>query len=107
MRLKQFLIPAFLLKGPVKNILVKNLFPNLLETNQNLLNLGVDKDNKSDSIQYVPILSTLKVLLEHEDVLESVLDQGNDNEGNGKLRTFKDGTAKRMNELFSLDKNSL
>ena len=76
MRLKQLLIPAFLLKGPVKNILVKNLFPNLLETNQNLLNLGVDKDNKSDSIQYVPILSTLKVLLEHEDVLESVLDQG-------------------------------
>ena len=107
MRLKQFLIPAFLLKEPVKNILVKNLFPNLLETNQNLLNLGVDKDNKSDSIQYVPILSTLKVLLEHEDVLESVLDQGKDNGGNGKLRTFKDGTANRRNELFPLDKNSL
>ena len=26
-------------------------------------NLDVDKDNKSDSIQYVPILSTLKVFM--------------------------------------------
>ena len=30
--------------------------------------LGVNKDSKSDSIQYVSILSTLKVLLEHEDI---------------------------------------
>ena len=68
-------------------------------------NLGVDKGNKSDSIQHVPILSTPKVLLEHEDVLGSVLDQGNDNEGDARLRTFKDGTAYRRNELFSVDKN--
>ena len=40
MRLKQFLIPAVLLtRGPVKNVQVKNVFPNLLETNQSLLNL--------------------------------------------------------------------
>ena len=52
------------------------------------------------------ILPTLKVLLEHEHVLGSVLDQGNDKEGNGRLRTFKDGTTYRRNELFSLDKNS-
>ena len=45
------------------------------------------------------------MLLEHENVLGSVLDQGNDN---GRLRTFKDGTAyRRGNEVFSLDKNSL
>ena len=69
-------------------------------------NLGVDKDNKSDSIQYMPILSTLKVLLKHEDILGSVLDQENDKEGNGRLRTYKDGTACRSNEFFSLDKNS-
>ena len=36
---KQFLIPAVLFRGPVKNLQVKNLFPNLLETNQNLLSL--------------------------------------------------------------------
>ena len=53
----------------------------------------------------MPILSNQKVLLEHEDVLGSVLDQGNDNEGDARLRTFKDGTAYRRNELFSVDKN--
>ena len=47
------------------------------------------------------------MLLEHKDVLGSVLDQGNDNEGNRRLRTFKDGTAYRRNELFLLDKNPL
>ena len=46
------------------------------------------------------------MLLEHEHVLGSVLDQGNDKERNGRLRTFKDGTAYRRNELFPLDKNS-
>ena len=70
-------------------------------------NLDVDNYNKSDLIQYARNLSTLKVLLEHEDVLGSVLDQGNDNEGHEMLRTFKDGTAYRRNGLFSLDKNSL
>ena len=47
------------------------------------------------------------MLLEHEDVLGSVFDERNDNEGNGRLITFKDGTAYRRNELFSLDKSSL
>ena len=47
------------------------------------------------------------MLLEHKDVLGSVLDQGDDNEWNRRLRTFKDGKAYRRNELFSLDKNPL
>ena len=107
MRLKQFLIPAIheglrkIYRSKISFIRNKPKFSKPVE-----FNLRVDKDNKSDYIQYVSILPTLKVLLEHEHVLGSVLDQGNDKEGNGRLRTFKDGTTYRRNELFSLDKNS-
>ena len=108
MRFKRFLIPVVLLRRPVKNLQVKVSLSKIIRNKPEIFepvefNLTADKDNKSDSIQYVPIKSTLKVW----GCFRVSLDQGNDNEGNGRLRTFKDGTAYRSNELFSLGNNSL
>ena len=74
------------------------------------INIGSDEAcQKEDSIQYVPLLSTLDVILQHEDVLSEVLADTNCNNNNpgNKLKSFKDGTAYKENKLFSSDKNTL
>ena len=70
------------------------------------INLGWDNvTQKFDSIQYVPIISTLKVLLKHEDVLASILHQNN--QGNDdRLRNYQDGKAFQRNKLLSPTQNS-
>ena len=71
------------------------------------INLGWDNvTQKCDSIQYVVIISTLKVLLKHEDVLASILSQKNQ-ENDDRLRTYQDGKAFHRNRLFSSKQNSL
>ena len=61
---------------------------------------------KFDSIRYVPIISILKVLLKHEDVLAPILHQNNQ-ENDDRLRTYQDGKAFHKNKLFSSKQNSL
>ena len=66
MRFKRFLIPVVLLRRPVKNLQVKVSLSKIIRNKPEIFepvefNLTADKDNKSDSIQYVPIKSTLKV----------------------------------------------
>ena len=89
----------------------KSPFQNLLNPRKNLwsldINLGWDNvTQKFDSIQYVLIISTLKVLLKHEDVLASILSQKNQ-ENDDWLRTSQDGKAFHRNRLFSSTQNSL
>ena len=60
MRLKKFLIPAVLFRRPVKNLHVKKSLSQVIRNKPEFVepvefNLTADKDNKSDSIQYVPI----------------------------------------------------
>ena len=74
------------------------------------INIGFDEvSQKEDSIQYVPLLSTLDAILQHEDVLSEVLADTNCNNNNlgNKLKSFKHGTAYKENKLFSSDKNTL
>ena len=74
------------------------------------INIRFDEvSQKEDSIQYVPLLSTLDVILQHEDVLSEILADTNCNNNNlgNKLKSFKDGTAYKENKLFSSDKNTL
>ena len=71
------------------------------------INLGWDNvTQKFDSIQCVPIISTLKVLLKHDDVLASILHQNNQ-ENDDRLRNYQDGKAVHRNKLFSPKQNSL
>ena len=71
------------------------------------INLGWDNvTQKFDSIQYVSIISTLKILLKHEDVLASILHQNNQ-EKDDRLRTYRDGKVFHRNRLLSSKQNSL
>ena len=77
------------------------------------INIGFDPiSQKQEFIQYVPLFSTLEVILQHEDVL-SVLYAENDsnnastNSDRKKLRSCRDGIALRENDLFSCDKHAL
>ena len=70
--------------------------------------LGVDRENnKQDTIQYVPILSTLNVLLSHQDVLSLVLKPEQENSKSGYLHTFRDGKAFKNNDLVRTSQNCL
>ena len=52
------------------------------------INLGWHNvTQKFDSIQYVPNISTLKVLLKHDDILASILHPNNQNESYGEEKT--------------------
>ena len=73
--------------------------------------INIDFDpisQKQESIQYVPLFSTLEVILQHEDVL-SVLYAENDSNNTSidsdrkKLRSYRDGIAHKENGLFSCD----
>ena len=54
---------------------------------------------KNDTIQYVPILESLDVILKHEDVLEAVVTHKPSSDG--RLRSFSDGSLCKTNPLFS------
>ena len=60
---------------------------------------------KQDTVQYAPILSTLKAILSHEDVLIYVLEQNVSNKFN--FKTFKDGSAYRTNPFLNANPNIL
>ena len=60
------------------------------------INMGFDLvPQKEDSIQYVPIESTLRRILSHEDVLAHILQQNENN--NGVCKSFRDGAAYKNN----------
>ena len=60
--------------------------------------MGFDPvSQKEDSIQYVPIESTLRAILSHEDVLALILQQNKNN--NGVYKSFRNGAAYK-NNLF-------
>ena len=67
--------------------------------------IGFDESKgKNDTVQYVPILETLKLLLSHEDVLGKV--KSHDNVHN-KLNNFSDGNAAKQNKLFSVNSEAV
>ncbi|XP_038062995.1 uncharacterized protein LOC119733674, partial [Patiria miniata] len=67
--------------------------------------LGVDIKGKCESTQYIPILKTVELLLQNEDIFAEVV-QGHMSE-DGKLRDFCDGAFFRENVLFASDSSSL
>ena len=71
------------------------------------INWGWDNvTQKFDPIQHVPIISILKVLLKHKDVLPSTLHQNNQ-ENDDWSRTYQDGKTFHRSKLFSSKQNSL
>ena len=91
----------------------KKVLSQFIKQKENFVNsveivLGVDpENNKQDTIQYVPILPTLNVLLFHEDVLTFVLNPEQENSKSGYLHTFRDGEALKNNDLFRTSQNCL
>ena len=77
----------------------------LKPTNPIEIIMGYNDNDKPDTMQYVPILETLKDLLSHEDVVAQVV-RGHKSE-NGVLKDFCDGTLFAQNELFSKDPTAL
>ena len=70
------------------------------------VSLGFDPmTQKQDTIQYVPILSTLKAILSHEEVLTYVQEQNVFNNFNFKI--FKDCAAYRTNPFLNANPNIL
>ena len=70
------------------------------------VSLGFDPmTQKQNTIQSVPILSTLKAIFSHEEVLTYVLEQNVSN--NFNFKTFKDGTAYRTNPFMNANLNIL
>ena len=66
-----------------------------------------DLDNgKNDTVQYVPILRTLSLLLSHEDVLGEVCKEPTEH-AEGVTRSYDDGEMWRENALFTSDEPSL
>ncbi len=62
--------------------------------------LGKNKKGGNDSYQYVPILSTLSVLLKHEDLFAEVV-ANSQTVSDGTLRDFKDGSVFKEHPLFN------
>ena len=62
-------------------------------------------DDKIEYMQYVPLLESLKMLLQNNDIFSAVLNshQSKDN----KLRDFCDGSHFRQHPLFSIDNQAL
>ena len=68
--------------------------------NPNEIAIGFDAmKEKNDTIQYIPILETLNVILKHEDVLGTVITHKPSNDG--RLNSFSDGSLCKANPLFS------
>jgi len=74
-----------------------------VEPVQYLVN-GVHKDS-FDQMQYIPLIESLKVLLQNDDIFSSVIDSHQADDG--KLRDLCDGTYLKQHPLFSTDKNAL
>ncbi|XP_066933831.1 uncharacterized protein [Clytia hemisphaerica] len=70
------------------------------------ITLGNNSKGGIDTYQYVPILSTLSVLLKHEDLFAEVI-ADSQSESDGILRDFKDGSVFREHPLFSNEPLSL
>ncbi|XP_033110190.1 uncharacterized protein LOC117111388 [Anneissia japonica] len=60
--------------------------------------LGYNQSGKPDTMQYIPILESLKLLLEHEDVLSELLSHKQSQDG--IIRDYCDGYVYRRNPLF-------
>ena len=73
-----------------------------IEPEEHNLNVGGIHQH---TMQYIPILKTLKAMLNHEDVLAHVLQ--NRALGNGKYQDFCDGEVYRNNTLFATNPNAL
>ena len=68
--------------------------------------IGFDEiKQKNDTVQYIPVLETLKIVMSHEDVLGTVLQSRQST--NGRLYSFNDGAVYKGNKLFSAVKNAL
>ena len=69
--------------------------------------IGFDLDTgKNDTVQYVPILRTLRLLLSHKDVLGEVY-KGTTEHTEGVTKSYKDGEMWGENALFTSDELSL
>ena len=62
--------------------------------------------DKNDTVQYVSILRTLRLLLSHEDVLGEVV-KGTTEHTEGVVRSYNDGEMWTENVLFTSDETSL
>ena len=60
-----------------------------------------------DTIQYVPILSTLSKLLENEDIIDQIDTFPERIRNDGKIEDFCDGRVFKTHPLFSIDKSAL
>ena len=61
---------------------------------------------KNDTVQYVSILRTLRLILSHEDVLEEVV-KGTTEHTEGVVKSYNDSEMCRENVLFASDETSL
>ena len=70
--------------------------------------VGFDHEKgKPDSVQYVLILSTLKVLLQHEDVLGHVYDENHTNCQGNAMTNYSQGSLFRKNKVLATVPNCL
>ena len=60
---------------------------------------------ESDTIQYVPILKTLQVLLSHEDLFELVVNSGKSSDN--RMHNYCDGSLYSSNKLFEQNTQAL
>ena len=68
--------------------------------------MGFDPvSQEENSIKYVPIESTLRAILSHEDVLAHILQQNENN--NGVYKSFRDSAAYKNNLLLNSTPNAL
>ena len=68
--------------------------------------MGFDPvSQEENSIKYVPIESTLRAILSHEDVLAHILQQNENN--NGMYKSFRDGAAYKNNLFLNSTPNLL
>eukprot|EP00112_Aurelia_sp_Birch-Aquarium-sp1_P011911 Seg250.10 transcript_id=Seg250.10/GoldUCD/mRNA.D3Y31 product="hypothetical protein" protein_id=Seg250.10/GoldUCD/D3Y31 len=95
----------------IENIQSAHMYQQYCNENLSLIEpisytLGIDKDGKPETMQYVPLLQVLKLLLSKEDVLSHVL---NDNICHSKdyLEDYDDGEIFQGHELFSVDSVAL
>ena len=70
--------------------------------------VGFDHEKgKPDSVKHVPILSTLKVLWQHEDVLGHIYDQNHNNCQGNTMTNYSQGCLFRKNKLLATVPNCL
>lgn len=67
--------------------------------------VGILPNGKEDTVQYIPILETLKMLLKHEDVFSQVMNPHKSNDG--KFRDVCDGSHFQNNQFFSQNPQAL